>query len=324
MKSMLLCAVMQKHQRGAMRAVMDMSLFVLLLLSGLMCSTSGLWRQYHYINRSISWAEAQSYCRERFTDLATVDSIDDVNRMMNTVNDGYSGSVWIGLKRATQKRLGWSMGDDTLTQYSPWQLGYPKEGGECFMFRDKVWRDYPCAGILHFVCYDNAQSYCRQYHTDLATISSPEEQNQIFTAVGSVPWLWIGLFSDSWLWSDQWSLFFRNWAAGQHFQSFGDCVAMSTADSGKWTQYSCDQQHPFICYGEDKQVNKQIVRLKLSHDWKNYLSDPRIQTTILNEINKKLESMGMEDCKSISWRKDEGREIFHLMNTTVKSSKPCD
>ncbi len=60
--------------------------FNLLILTGLFWSSSALSRQYHYINVRMSWPEAQSYCRERFTDLATVDSMDDVNRLVNIVD----------------------------------------------------------------------------------------------------------------------------------------------------------------------------------------------------------------------------------------------
>uniref|UniRef100_A0A671L861 C-type lectin domain-containing protein n=1 Tax=Sinocyclocheilus anshuiensis TaxID=1608454 RepID=A0A671L861_9TELE len=93
----------------------------------------------------------------------------------------------------------------------------------------------------------DAQSYCRQHHTDLASISSPEQQNLISKESS----LWIGLFLDSWEWSNQWSYFFRYWAADQPLLSLvsSNCAGMSTTDSGKWAQYSCDLKQPFICYG---------------------------------------------------------------------------
>ncbi|XP_057188917.1 snaclec A10-like isoform X4 [Triplophysa rosa] len=226
---------MLKLQSGAVRAVMDMSLFVLLLLSGLLCSASGFQREYYYVNTKMSWSDAQRYCRENYNYLATVDSMNDVNKMMNTVNDGYSGSVWIGLKRPTQRSWAWSMGNETLTEYS--------------------------------ACL--------------------EEQNQICSVSGDTRWVWIGLSSDSWQWSDQWSLSFTNWAAGQPSAS-GDCVAMSTTDSGKWIQNSCVLQYPFICYEEAKFVKKQTVRFYFSHDGENSLTDSSLQTAIFNKISEKL------------------------------------
>ncbi|XP_056599216.1 macrophage mannose receptor 1-like isoform X2 [Triplophysa dalaica] len=304
-------AVMLKHQRGAVRAVMDMSLFVLLLLSGLICSATGLWRPYHYINQNMTWAAAQSYCRERFTDLATVDSIDDVNRMINAVNDGYGGSVWIGMKRVTQGRWGWSNGENRVSQYSNWQIGEPNGDNTdeyCGFSYCGLWHDMPCSDTIHFTCYNestgyisiqlwknwtDAQSYCRQYHTDLAT------------------------------WSDQWSLFFRNWAAGFTSQTsvLGNCVTMSTI-SGKWIQIPCTEQHPFICYGD---LKKQIIRLNLSHDGKYNLNDPSKQTAILNKITEKLKNAGLDSHCTLSWRKDEGGEVFHPESKhTLKSNIRCD
>ncbi|XP_057188915.1 secretory phospholipase A2 receptor-like isoform X2 [Triplophysa rosa] len=293
---------MLKLQSGAVRAVMDMSLFVLLLLSGLLCSASGFQREYYYVNTKMSWSDAQRYCRENYNYLATVDSMNDVNKMMNTVNDGYSGSVWIGLKRPTQRSWAWSMGNETLTEYSAWWGSQPSGGGDCVFFVYTAWYDYSCATNLDFVCYDettgyilitdrknwrDAQSYCRQYHTDLASIHSLEEQNQICSVSGDTRWVWIGLSSDSWQWSDQWSLSFTNWAAGQPSAS-GDCVAMSTTDSGKWIQNSCVLQYPFICYEEAKFVKKQTVRFYFSHDGENSLTDSSLQTAIFNKISEKL------------------------------------
>ncbi|XP_067309546.1 lymphocyte antigen 75-like [Pseudorasbora parva] len=125
------------------------------------------------------------------------------------------------------------------------------------------------------------------------------------------------LFLDSWEWSDKWNLFFRNWAAGPPSQSSGsgDCVGMLTTNSGKWAQYSCDLQQPFICYHVEKR--KQIVRLKLSCNGECTLNDPSLQTAILKEINEKLKSMGLENDSKISWTKGEGEEVFHQINHTM-------
>ncbi len=50
----------------------------------------------------------------------------------------------------------------------------------------------------------DAQSYCRQHYTDLPTIHNSEEQNQLKSIVSSSSaWVWIGLFQDSWEWSDK-------------------------------------------------------------------------------------------------------------------------
>ncbi|ROJ30534.1 Macrophage mannose receptor 1 [Anabarilius grahami] len=251
--------------------------------SWLFWSSSALSRQYHYINVRMSWPEAQSYCREKYTDLATVDTMDDVNRLVNIVDAGYSGSVWIGLKRGTQKRWVWSNGEDTLTQYSAWNKKEPSSHKECGYFAFGVWYSYPCSSYLHFVCYSereyirlqtwknwtDAQSYCRQHHIDLPTIHNSEEQNKIENIIPSGSWVWIGLFLDSWEWSDLWNRSFRYWTEGQPSQSSGsDCVGMSRTNSGKWAHESCDLKRPFICHGgefpqltESNDSNKRLKQI---------------------------------------------------------------
>ncbi|XP_056324029.1 macrophage mannose receptor 1 [Danio aesculapii] len=311
------------------------SLFVLLLLSGIFWGSSAVSRQFNYINLQMSWPDAQSYCRERFTDLATVDTMDDVNRLLNSVDAGYSGSVWIGLKSGTEKRWSWSNGENS-SQYFNWASGMPNDDGYCVATYSGSWIDMPCNLGRYFVCYKNttyymiqsagpipwteAQSYCRQYYTDLPTIHSSAENDNLTAAVLRGWYIWIGLYRDTWEWSDQWDLQFRYWAIGQPNQRVGpDCVSMSTADSGKWRQERCNVLHPFICYAEEKR--KQIIRLKLSCAGKCQLNDPSLQTAILNQITETLISMGLESDSTINVRNGGVEEVFHLENNGVENSK---
>jgi len=98
----------------------------------LLRTTSGVSRQYLTV-----------------TDLATVDTMDDVNRLVNIVDAGYSGSVWIGLKRGTQKRWVWSNGENT--QYST--AGEPKNENKCGLLVDGVLNSYSCSTRFYFICY---------------------------------------------------------------------------------------------------------------------------------------------------------------------------
>ncbi|XP_048019663.1 macrophage mannose receptor 1-like [Megalobrama amblycephala] len=275
---------------------MDGSLFVLLLLSGLLWSSSALSRQYHFINLRMSWPEAQSYCREKYTDLATVDTMDDVNRLVNIVDAGYSGSVWIGLKRGTQTRWAWSNGEDKSSPYSNWDSGEPNENASCVTYRNGFWVDMDCSYKRYFTCYkenngyilvwsaktwSDAQSYCRENYIDLPSIHNSEDNNQITRVITTGNYIWFGLFQDSWEWSDKWSLFFRNWAAGQPSQSSGsgDCVGMSRIKSGKWAHESCDLQYPFICHGVRKSPKYQFMNESMT--WQDAQSYCRARFTDL-------------------------------------------
>lgn len=122
---------------------------ILLVNTGLQPVT----RHYYYVGDPKTWFDAQSYCRARFTDLATVDNFNDVNSLLKEVPLGYSGSSWIGLSRGTLGQWGWSRGDEPLSNYSNWDAGRPDGSGQCVANINNVWHDYDCATPLYFVCY---------------------------------------------------------------------------------------------------------------------------------------------------------------------------
>ncbi|CAK6974808.1 L-selectin-like [Scomber scombrus] len=58
-------------------------------------STSGL-HQYHYVDKDMTWTDAQTYCKEKYTDLATIENEEDQNQLNNMVSS-VNNHVWIGL-----------------------------------------------------------------------------------------------------------------------------------------------------------------------------------------------------------------------------------
>uniref|UniRef100_A0AAR2K8G8 C-type lectin domain-containing protein n=1 Tax=Pygocentrus nattereri TaxID=42514 RepID=A0AAR2K8G8_PYGNA len=81
------------------------------------------------------------------------------------------------------------------------------------------WIDADCTSLWD---WRNAQDYCRQYYTDLATIHNEEEHQNISHLLGHVQYAWIGLFFDNWKWSDRRSTSFRYWMAGQPYSPKGN------------------------------------------------------------------------------------------------------
>uniref|UniRef100_A0A671V0N3 C-type lectin domain-containing protein n=1 Tax=Sparus aurata TaxID=8175 RepID=A0A671V0N3_SPAAU len=94
--------------------------------SGLSALSPNIVREYHYVQMSKTWAQAQSYCREMFADLATVENVEESNRLMSILQ-GSSTNAWIGL-RDDLTRWKWSLGNtdfSTGKDFNNWKLDEP-------------------------------------------------------------------------------------------------------------------------------------------------------------------------------------------------------
>uniref|UniRef100_A0A672KKB0 C-type lectin domain-containing protein n=1 Tax=Sinocyclocheilus grahami TaxID=75366 RepID=A0A672KKB0_SINGR len=63
--------------------------------------------QYHFINIRKNWTEAQRFCREMYTDLATVNNEDEMNSFIKDV----LYDVYIGLYRGNDFKWHWTLSD---------------------------------------------------------------------------------------------------------------------------------------------------------------------------------------------------------------------
>ncbi|KAI1901301.1 hypothetical protein AGOR_G00032900 [Albula goreensis] len=266
--------------------------FFLLLISGLCTFCSCLSRQYHFVNIEKSWTEAQSYCRENYADLATIDNQEEMEALMGVVGSSRTGYAWIGLYD-DRDSWQWSLAErgfniEEETEFRNWASGQPNNNGgkqHCVdMSHYGKWYDISCAYTAYFICYDGdaaqryilikkkktwrgAQSYCREHHTDLASVRNQAE-NQEINQISGGQIVWIGLFRESWKWSDQSSSSFRYWYPGQPNNAGGnqDCAVISVADSGRWVDSPCHDTYPFICYEDN------LVLVHENKSWDEALS----------------------------------------------------
>ncbi|XP_036444196.1 C-type mannose receptor 2-like [Colossoma macropomum] len=248
---------------------------------------SSTYRQYYFVNESKSWTEAQRYCRENYTDLATIDNMEEMNRLINTVNGSYSGLAWIGLYDDLDSWR-WSLDNDSFYKegerdFRGWYHEPDNYNGRelcVYMSSTGEWFDTACTYSQTFVCYNSqnrtdnyiwisqyktwaeAQRYCRQFYTDLASVRNLTENQRIVNITGGSG-VWIGLYRTR-LWSDQHSSTYENWRPyisyspeepdnGLYvFGQFGDqhCTAVSFSDLGLWTDENCLATLPFVCYSK--------------------------------------------------------------------------
>ncbi|XP_064796845.1 macrophage mannose receptor 1-like isoform X2 [Oncorhynchus masou masou] len=324
---------------------METSLYLTLLISGFYTPSSCL-HQYHLISNNMNWMDAHSYCRAHYTDLATVDDMEDLNRL---ITSGSSSNywLWIGLKKGDSMKWNWSLADRRFyregeTEFRNWDTGTPQNGNCALMSPAGLWNNASCDDQHHFICYDgkqdtnltyiliqenktwiDAQSYCRQHHIDLVSVRNQTENTEIEKKISlrGLP-VWIGLFLDSWRWSDQSDSSFRNWQSGwPSTEQRYNCTLVSpypSSDYTKWINYPCDYNCPFICYGpavetpEKPQLKRHVVRMKMTPKDQNLnFSDPAVQDSILQEIRNKLKEQGLPADTKVTWKKQPDGKVFH-------------
>ncbi|KAK1890587.1 Lymphocyte antigen 75 [Dissostichus eleginoides] len=245
---------------------MQWSLFVLILMGQCSFFTCHLY-EYHFIPEGKSWDEARSYCREHFTDLATVSDMRDVERLTYS---SQTTDAWIGLRSINEsdiKEWRWSLPGENPKRF----ICYNETGQQKYFVIDqsKNWLQ--------------AQSYCREHHTDLVSgitqFHSTEFNKQVDEFKKRVdefnkPFhrdkhrsshLSIGLFREIWSWSDGKNVSFRNWDPDSFEDEASKTCAM-TMPNGNWSSDNCTEEKPFYCY-DDK-----VILIKENKTWDEALT----------------------------------------------------
>ncbi|KAJ8394938.1 hypothetical protein AAFF_G00040610 [Aldrovandia affinis] len=283
-----------------------------LLISGLCALCSCLSHQYQFVNISKSWTEARRYCRENYADLANIDNQEEMKALMEAVGSGYNGNAWIGCD--DRYNWQWSLADrgfDSVgeTEFRNWESGRPEHIGSqrhcAFMQITGTWFDVPCdaSSSRRFICYDEgdaaqryilieemknwteAQSYCRENHTDLASARNQTENQEIkqiiklntprnsVTGNNSSTYPWIGLFRESWKWwSEQSNSSYCKCTTGQPDNAGGyyTCAALNVSDSWRWGEHDCNNMFPFFCYEDN------LILVRENKSWDEALSFCRL------------------------------------------------
>uniref|UniRef100_A0A087XKR4 C-type lectin domain-containing protein n=1 Tax=Poecilia formosa TaxID=48698 RepID=A0A087XKR4_POEFO len=248
--------------------------------------------KYHLIKDKKTWQEAQSYCREKHTDLISGTKQlqdEEVKKLMNSADSkSYTGLF----------RDNWRWSDGSSFSFRHWNLLFTNEqsiSDQCAMtvFNDGGrWKNVSCTERKPFICYDagrkktntthkyhlikerkswqEAQSYCREKHTDLISGTKQiedEEVKKLMESTSSKPF--IGLFRDTWRWSDGSSFSFRHW--NKNFNNpetiRGQCAVAVFYGKGRWKNVSCAERKPFICYDGEKKRNRKFHYINENKTW---------------------------------------------------------
>uniref|UniRef100_A0A3B5A941 C-type lectin domain-containing protein n=1 Tax=Stegastes partitus TaxID=144197 RepID=A0A3B5A941_9TELE len=112
----------------------------------------GTITQFHFVNLKKNWTEAQRYCREKFIDLANIQS-QASNTEARQVATGYQ-YVWIGLYNGAWK---WSQEGTKVESFVLYQAAGNWGSKGCAALRvDGRWKDEGCETQRRFICYSKS------------------------------------------------------------------------------------------------------------------------------------------------------------------------
>ncbi|MBN3299895.1 MRC2 protein, partial [Amia calva] len=113
--------------------------------------------------------------------------------------------------------------------------------------------------------WNEAQSYCRKTYTDLVTVYSQEDNNNLARlASHSNSSAWIGLHHRAWQWSNEEPVRF-NTLGEVDSSDPASCVLISP--NGMWGKADCLEEHQFICYTETTDVTRIYILIEEKQSW---------------------------------------------------------
>uniref|UniRef100_A0A8C8E0T3 C-type lectin domain-containing protein n=1 Tax=Oryzias sinensis TaxID=183150 RepID=A0A8C8E0T3_9TELE len=186
-----------------------------------------------YANEERNWTDAQSFCRDRHTDLISgpeqMKKLNGVskNELFPKSQDGF---IFIGLFRDA-----WQWSDGSSFSFRFWNLQYDDEIKD----KNRTWEE--------------ALYYCRHHHHDLVTITNMDEQRwvQEKTKNASSPFVWTGLrYTCSlgfWFWVSDEVVRYKNWASPEQVNECDMSGAMETGGEHKWFKKHDEEKFNFFC-----------------------------------------------------------------------------
>ncbi|XP_060788844.1 macrophage mannose receptor 1-like [Neoarius graeffei] len=242
-----------------------MAVLSILLLLALTDASAGLfWRNYIHYKNSLSWTEAQTFCRNSHVDLAVFNTQWEFTSfcMIYAFREG-----WIGLRKNPGENEYTQWSDGHVLNFFRWGWGEPSNISteDCVLNRYGRWYDAQCTTTNDFFCYfwapemivvqemknwDEALAHCRTHYTDLVSLTTETDHFLVNNRTREIlsPAFWTGLrFMDgSWFWVNQKFLLTPSSLPLCPAKPYR-CGARNIID-GVWENRDCEEKMNFICY----------------------------------------------------------------------------
>ncbi len=218
-----------------------------------------------FVPKSKAWLDAQTYCREHYTDLSFISSQSQQDKLL-TAADGPDAKGWIGLYRDPNNSTAWKWSGGEYITYQNWGKGQPDNYKDIenngHVNSDGQWNDANDATSMNFYCisisvvevrktWEEALEYCRETHTDLTSLLSKTEHRlaqKVMQKVDITEPVWIGLryLEDRWLWVNGDPLVYQaSPQGGDQCPIWNRCGALTK--EGLLKNWNCQEQLNFIC-----------------------------------------------------------------------------
>ncbi|MBN3293406.1 MRC1 protein, partial [Polypterus senegalus] len=217
------------------------------------------YREYYFVNTSLIWCDALTYCQNNYTNLVSIQSQNQSNQILSLAQNTFQDAAWVGLSRIDSQNWQWSDGSNVT--YTNWE----RELFCAAVNADGTWTDFTCSTNFYFICYLDsgntsrsfflvrqsvtwyaAQQYCRSHYTNLVSIRNQAENEEVINSAQSFT-VWTGLFNNPWKWSDGSRVTFFNWNTQEPNDVGGTEYCVQQFTSGFWNDITCNMNNPFVC-----------------------------------------------------------------------------
>lgn len=244
------------------------AVYFFLVLLALPNAAVGLFRRKNfYVNAMLSWDDAQTYCRNNYVDMSTIDSQEAADDLQTDVGQNLIQMHWIGLSQARNETFFTKWSDGTPFRFSLWgnlQPFYP-DPHRCVYASNNKWTAYGCFSMFPFNCYvwdselivvremktwEEALMHCRTFYTDLVSLETETDLFQVtkksFKNDTSSFWTGLRNIDGKWFWVNRNSL--------GNFIQLPSCTPRPSGCGARniqanvWENRDCNEKKNFICY----------------------------------------------------------------------------